>query len=378
MSPPVVVCLVRNQSSILRVHSLSDDTTPWGSIAAVGTTDPEVVFDAFPDIADSVRLVRQGDPCDVDRGPTGGPATLHPYLYDSPHREPLADGVAEWISPVVARRSQATRWVWNAYERVWPTPETIAADETHGASYLSCRALEVLRDRAGSGADWDSLEPIARRLRAVRPSMAVVTNRIDRVMSSNGSVTASIHDEIERAHSLIDRAAATASAHIEAEAILTISRSGTVRSCLERCDGSIFVLESRPGGEGSAVAAALDGTNLPDAAAAHALATSIDAVVVGADTVYPDGSIENKLGTRGVAIAASYESVPVYVIATSDKITSSSPPTGNASLTLETVPPFDHTPADCVRILTESGEQSPAEIKSIADRQADRATWLED
>ncbi|WP_330631036.1 initiation factor 2B [Halocatena halophila] len=378
MSPPAVVCLVRNRSSILRVPSLSDDTTPWGSIAAVGTTDPDVVFEGLPSIGSIATLVRRGEPREVDRGPTGGPATLHPYLYECPHREPLADGVGEWVSPAPARRSPDTSWVWKAYERVWPTPETIAADETHGASYLSCRALEVLRDRAGAGADWDELVAIAKRLRTVRPSMAVVTNRIDRVMSANGTVMSVIDEEIERAHSLVDRVARTASAHIEAEDIMTLSRSGTVRSCLERCDGSIYVLESRPGGEGSEVAATLDATVLPDAAGAHALATSVDAVVVGADTIYPDGSIENKLGTRGIAIAATYESVPVYVVATSDKVTSASPPAGDTSLARDAVPAFDHTPADCVRILTESGERSPTEIKSIADRQAKRAAWHED
>ena len=87
----------------------------------------------------------------------------------------------------------------------------------------------------------------------------------------------------------------------------------------------VFVAESRPGGEGVAVAESLADevpvTLCPDAAVAHLLGRgAVDRVLVGADTVLADGSVVNKVGTRAAALAAARERVPVHAVAARDKV----------------------------------------------------------
>ena len=90
--------------------------------------------------------------------------------------------------------------------------------------------------------------------------------------------------------------------------------------------GGGVVAESRPDREGIGVAervaeAGVESAVCVDAAIAHVLATgSVDAVVLGADTVLADGTLINKVGSRAVAIAADEAEVPVYVVTSSDKI----------------------------------------------------------
>lgn len=55
---------------------------------------------------------------------------------------------------------------------------------------------------------------------------------------------------------------------------------------------------------------------LPDGAAAALLASgTVDAVVVGADRIAANGDVANKIGTRGVALAAREAGIPMVVVA---------------------------------------------------------------
>ncbi|ELZ20793.1 initiation factor 2B related protein [Haloterrigena salina JCM 13891] len=326
--------------------------------------------------------------------------------------------------------------LWTAYERVAPTVRSIAADDEHGAASLSIRALEVLRDRAGllvaerseatssprddergtrePGADpegeWDELAELASRLLEARPSMAVLRNRVNRTMAE---AAASVEDEsvagapavLESALSNVDRAlaadedaAANAGERIDG-AVMTLSRSGTVFEAFRGGGPSrVFVAESRPAREGIDVAEALaasDDVDCPvavhtDAAAAHVLSSEgVDRVVVGADTVLPDGAVVNKTGTRGLAIAAAREDVPVSVVAATDKVSTregvnlesgdrSAVYDGEAAVDVLN-PTFDVTPADCVdEIVTERGALEPAGVREVVEELRDLETWRTD
>ena len=87
----------------------------------------------------------------------------------------------EWIHATEIRRRETGPDLWQSYERVRPTVETVAADDEHGSARLSVRALEVLRDAAALAGDWDGVADVARELLAARPSMAVIENWINRV-----------------------------------------------------------------------------------------------------------------------------------------------------------------------------------------------------
>ncbi len=311
-----------------------------------------------------------------------------------------------------------------------PTVHSIAADTDHGAATLSVLALEVLSNRgqvlleereaadssASPGAsasastnsnptpseqaeEWDELTALARRLIEARPSMAVLRNRINRAMASvdadrrhAGGLLETVTDEIDRAREADETAAANAATHATGT-VLTLSRSATVLEALRAGEPDrVFVAESRPAREGIAVAEALAG-DLPvtvhtDAAIAHLLSReSIDCLLVGADTVLADGRLVNKTGTRGAALAATHEGIPVYGVAATDKITDrelnlefgsqSAVYDGDAPVDIAN-PTFDVTPADCLEgLITEQGVLSSAAIASVARELAEYESWLE-
>jgi translation initiation factor 2B subunit (eIF-2B alpha/beta/delta family) len=197
---------------------------------------------------------------------------------------------------------------------------------------------------------------------------------------------------IERACTADEGAARAAAGQLDGARVLTLSRSSTVRRALRRAAPErVLVAESRPDREGVGVAEALVGdsmdvTLLVDAAVAHVLAErDIDAVLVGADTVLPDGSLVNKVGTRAAALAAAREGVPLYVVAAIDKIGTRDEPDfeagdpravydGDAPLDAAN-PTFDATPPDLLAgFLTEEGPLDPgaagavaAELRALAD-----------
>ena len=117
--------------------------------------------------------------------------------------------------------------------------------------------------------------------------------------------------------------------------ILTISNSSIVRRILSGATSAqsprrVDVLRSEPGGEGATLAALLRRAGVrarcvPDSAADRAL-RRIDLVLIGADTIYADGSVLHKIGTRALVDLARRRGVPVVVAAGSSKRRRRSPP----------------------------------------------------
>lgn len=103
--------------------------------------------------------------------------------------------------------------------------------------------------------------------------------------------------------------------------ILTLSASSTVRAALlafhQEKGGHALCLESRPMNEGASMARGLAAAGVPVTLAVDAagdlLARSVDAVLLGADSVGDEG-IVNKIGSRAVAGAAAEAGVPVFVV----------------------------------------------------------------
>lgn len=407
----VVTCFLRNRAAVLllrRSESVGSYVGLWGGIAgyAEGAPDEQACQEIAEEtgLEDCVTLVRAGDPVSVTDEDLGTKWTVHPYLFDCDSRAVELNEETteyEWVSPVKIRRRETVPGLWTAYERVAPTVETVETDREHGSDYLSVRALEVLRDQAAR--EDESLPTLARRLRAVRPSMTVIENRVNRLMFEAGDdneFLSTAEREIERALTRGTDAAAATADRLTNVSVLTLSWSGTVRKTLERIDGAVYIAESLPGREGlklaESISPASNVTLLPDSAVAHALSTSVDAVLVGADTVLADGSVLNKVGTRGTALAAAYEDVPVYAVTAADSIASrvnrtasesdsdvhpdlepNDPSTvyeGDADLDV-LAPTFDVTPADRVTVITENGPQSKADLERIADRHHEYAKW---
>ena len=106
--------------------------------------------------------------------------------------------------------------------------------------------------------------------------------------------------------------------------ILTISNSSTVTSILKKLRDinpnlSVYISESRPMYEGRITAENL---------LTHQVKTTIitevmipqyvkqsDAAIIGADKIFEDGSVTNKMGSQSIAIACKFYSKPFYVVA---------------------------------------------------------------
>lgn len=406
----VVTCFLRNRGEILlfrRAHDAGTYPDRWGAVSGyVETDDPRET--ASMEIAEETgitdpSLVRTGAPFSIRDEASDRVWTVHPFLFDVDTRDlRLNEETAEavWVPATELLRRATVPALWTSYRHVAPAVETVRTDTDRGSAAISITALEVLRDAAGEASVRErGLAPVAETARALldaRPSMAVLTNRINRAMAGThapAAVERAAIEGIERAFE-VDQAAAEEAASALGTTVLTLSRSGTVERALRQAEPSVYVAESRPAGEGVGVAerladAGLEVTLCTDAAIATLLADGeIDSVLVGADTIRFDGAVVNKTGTRSAALAAANEDVPFLVACAVDKI--SHDPTIHleagdpkelyaGSAALEVVNPrFDLTPASLVDgYLTDRGRLAPTDIDDIATELASLADWQE-
>jgi translation initiation factor 2B subunit (eIF-2B alpha/beta/delta family) len=361
----------------------------------------------------AAELVRAGEPIRPANGDApaadapDGDETLVPVLLDVDSRDAAGEQRRwEWVAPPSLRSHGVAPWLWQAYEAVRPTVATVADDTAHGSTTLSVRALAVLRDEATLAAETDDparVRAVARDLIAARPAMTAVKNRVNRVVAAAGgevggaaaaAVADAAHEGIERAARADGGAAANAADRLEGDRVATLSRSGTVLAALDAAEpAALLAAESRPGGEGVAVAerfaTGTDVTLSTDAAFPSELVRwGADALLVGADTVLPDGSVRNKAGTYPAAAVAAREGVPVVVVTATDKISHESavnrepwpgdPLYGGDAPVAAANPTFDVTPPACIEaFVTERGALAPDDVTAIAVEHRELAAWDE-
>ena len=410
----VVTCFLRHGPEVLllrRSDAVGTYPGKWGGVSgfAEGTPDEAARWEIHEEVGllGAADVVRSGAPLDVEDESRGVRWIVHPYLFDcastdvDPNEE-VAE--CEWVQPPAILDRETVPRLWETYAAVAPTVETVRGDDDHGSAYVSLRALEVLRDRAtetGSGdGDYEDLAALARDLKAARPSMGVVANRVNRVLSEADATPESVLeaalDGCGRAVRADSEAAANA-AGVVGDRFLTLSRSGTVLDALRAADPeAVFVAESRPAKEGVDVARELAEADAPpdvslcvDAAVGHVVAEeAVDTVLVGADSVLSDGAVVNKVGTRLAALAARESGVDCYAVCSRDKVVpetsvelESGPPKAvhERSAPFEVLnPTFERTPAELFGgIVTEDGVLSVDEVESVAANHADLGGWDE-
>jgi translation initiation factor 2B subunit (eIF-2B alpha/beta/delta family) len=149
--------------------------------------------------------------------------------------------------------------------------------------------------------------------------------------------------------------------------VMTHSNSATVREAIDHTPPDrIICTVSAPGEEGRELAESLRETELAvdivdDPDAEHAVAT-VDLLLLGADTVFRDGSLVNKVGTSGLAQAAKEANVPVIVACEVIKLAPEDPrDAGEARFELT-------APEHIDLFVTEEGEFPPQEIAALIDR----------
>ncbi len=217
----------------------------------------------------------------------------------------------------------------------------ITLDRTRGASELAVAALQCVRTWAHSAPlegpeGARNLRRAARTLRHAQPAMgaflrwAMALDAIARrPQGRRSTLLRSLRTELPSMRSESRRVASSAARVLPPGAtFVTISRSATVATALalaprSRRAGQVVVLESLPGGEGREQARWLRRRGVPAGVVPDpegvARVRDADALLIGADAVFSDGTVWHKVGTRPLAAAAGAAGVPVIVLAGSSK-----------------------------------------------------------
>ena len=259
-------------------------------------------------------------------------------------------------------------------------------DHAHGGSWLARRAVEallsVVEQPAGSTEEFlDELLGAARRLAQARPSMGAVVHAVARLVASAHTASHLPPDELRRliseeANALIagrDRAAASIAIHLRPEldeaTVLTHSASATVREAVVHASPArVLCTVSAPVEEGRLLAEELRAEGVPaeivDEDALEGALASASLVLVGADTVYEDGSLKNKIGTRPLAEKAANAHVRVVVACELLKLAPIAPPAEEDEPDLRDVTPPELLDA----VVTEEGVTRPEDVRVLIDR----------
>jgi ribose 1,5-bisphosphate isomerase len=262
-------------------------------------------------------------------------------------------------------------------------------DRTHGGSWMARRAVETLvelaeRETATGDELMESLVGAGRALAGSRPAVGAISGAVGRMLAVARACSHLGDDELhqmlqEEATALIagrDRAGHSIAIQLRERLtdalVVTHSASATVREALLYTQpAKVVCTVSSPFEEGRAFAEELRGEGLEvelvedDEAAANLEHASL--LLVGADTIFRDGSVCNKVGTATLAAAAGDLGVPAVVASEVIKLA----PIG-ATEALEQIQGeqyFDVTPAEDVdEIVTEEGAFASTEIGVLIDR----------
>jgi translation initiation factor 2B subunit (eIF-2B alpha/beta/delta family) len=251
---------------------------------------------------------------------------------------------------------------------------------------MARRAVEALLEVAAEPASstdelLERLTEAGRELARARPAMGGIMHAVARLLASAQTASSLPPEELQRlveeeANGLIasrDRAAASIAVHLgsmlDEAMVLTHSASATVREAvLHTPPARVFCTVSSPFEEGRSLAEDLTGEGLDvelveDGDVGRALETA-SLVLVGADTVYDDGSVKNKIGTLPLAGAAREVGVRTVVACELLKLVPVASPATEDEPDLR-----DTTPPELIEeIVTEEGPTEPEHVKSVIER----------
>ena len=261
-------------------------------------------------------------------------------------------------------------------------------DTVHGAGWMAERALETLVEAAAKeAADTDELlarlHEAGRRLAESRRDAGAVAGAIGRVLAAAYGQRHLSADELrlvvtEEANAIRDarrRAAFAIAVQLapslaDAE-VMTHSASATVREAFQHTPPKrVICTVSKPREEGRAFAdelreAGLD-VELVEDDDAPAAVERVALLLLGADTVYRDGTLGNKVGTLPLAKAAHDRGVEVAVALEVLKL---SPHDSTVARDLAEDGTRDFTPPSLLgQLVTEEGVFEPEEVAALIDR----------
>jgi translation initiation factor 2B subunit (eIF-2B alpha/beta/delta family) len=270
------------------------------------------------------------------------------------------------------------------------TVEELRSDRNHGASWMARRAVETLLEVSEqpfdtSDALLEALIDAGRRLSESRPGVGAIAGASGRILAGASAHRQLDVDELRRligeeGNGILDgrvRAAASIAIQLQERlkdaVVLTHSASATVREALVHTPPARAICTvSEPVEEGRAFAEDLrsEGLNidLVEDADAPAALDGATLFLVGADTVFHDGTLNNKIGTTALAEAAAARNVPTVVACEIIKLApieaATAPEPSEAERTL-----FELTPPELIsEIVTEEGPTPTDCVGALIDR----------
>jgi len=411
----------------------------WAGISGFIEPDEEPLERALKEVSEevgldneSLSLVKRARPFPALDAEINTLWAIHPFLFSTNSPKIKLDwehDAFRWIGRQDLHKFETVPKLEEALERVTqeaivlvfdnPMIQTrlraIREDRVHGATELSHQALTTLRLLAQTSVTTRSedllaeLRILGRGLEDARPSMAPLTNLVEKVLQTierkkTGlptlrelkQVVMSVCDELaEESETAVRKIAMNAAQLIQDDVtVLTHSRSRTVTETLKQAMRMgkrirVIVTESRPLLEGRIVAKELAELGIPvtlivDSAVGGLMHTA-DVCVVGADSVLFDGSFVNKTGTYPLAVVAREHGKPLYVVCEKSKFNlrsifeprpeieekdlSEVLPYPMESLVTVRNPYFDTTPAEFVsKFITDEGTLSAGELSTLFRR----------
>jgi translation initiation factor 2B subunit (eIF-2B alpha/beta/delta family) len=263
-------------------------------------------------------------------------------------------------------------------------------DRSHGASWMARRAVETLSELAEIEAPsceglLERLRNAGRELAGSRPGVGAMAGAVGRVLAAAGHESHLELDDLRRviqeeAQALDDarrRAAASITIQLrerlDGATVITHSASGTVREAFQQTEpAKVICTVSEPVGEGRAFAEELrEGgldVELVEDADAPARVADTSLLLIGADTVFRDGTLCNKVGTIPLAKAAAEAGVPTVVASEVIKL---APVPGSQAPELADIERslFELVPPELItEVVTEEGTFTTDDIATLVDR----------
>ena len=212
----------------------------------------------------------------------------------------------------------------------------IKNDSIHGAIYLTLEILNsFLKELEKIRISQDDFLLIIERMSEVHPEMVSIKNSLTNIARivekeefSNELIIESLKNEIAEVEIREKKTIEKLTKEMKKfKQIMTLSSSSTINNALkslEDKDKTIHILESRPLLEGRNTAKFLANqgfnVNLISDAASGIVAKDIEAIIIGADTVFVDGGVINKVGSLPLALVAKHYDIPFIVGASSNKL----------------------------------------------------------
>ncbi|NHJ48206.1 MAG: hypothetical protein FK733_10510 [Asgard group archaeon] len=214
----------------------------------------------------------------------------------------------------------------------------IRSDAIHGAVHITLEVLKAIRNECiRTEPNIKLIKQMNEEIKTLHPEMASLQSVKQSLKEFKKNKPKSKREYLDRIDVLTQRIKIKENITSKNltkilqkyNSIMTISFSTTILNAFkflpeDNRNKSIYVLESRAKREGIIQAKKLAELGfqvklIVDSAASY-YSKDADIIVIGADTIFADGSILNKVGSMQLALLAKYKQIPFYVSASTNKI----------------------------------------------------------